>query len=179
MSISVADALKTFRKPALIAISVIAGLIVGAWADSAFFPTTSPDQPIKFSHKIHAGDNHIPCQHCHVYAARSPSAGVPSVNKCMNCHKAVATDKPEIQKVRAYWEKNEPIPWLKVHDLADFVYFPHKRHVQAGVACQYCHGPVETMEKITREAPLSMKWCIQCHREHEVQNGTDCWTCHK
>ena len=78
MSISVADALRTFRKPALIALMLIAGLVVGAWANASFFPTTSPDQPIKFSHKIHAGDNQIPCQHCHVYAARSP-LGVPSV----------------------------------------------------------------------------------------------------
>jgi hypothetical protein len=97
----------------------------------------------------------------------------------MNCHKAVATDRPEIVKVRGYWERSEPIPWLKVHDVADFVYFPHKRHVQAGVVCQHCHGPVETMEKIKREAPLSMKWCIECHQANEVQNGTDCWTCHK
>jgi hypothetical protein len=179
MSISVADALKTFRKPALIAFTAIAGLVIGAWANATFFPTTSPDQPIQFSHKIHAGDNQIPCQHCHVYAARSPSAGVPSVNKCMNCHKAVAIDRPEIVKVRGYWERNEPIPWLKVHDLADFVYFPHKRHVQAGVACQHCHGPVETMEKVKREAPLTMPWCVDCHRANEVQNGTDCWTCHK
>lgn len=179
MSISVGAALRTFRRSAIIGIAGIAGLIFGVWANATFLPGTSPEQPINFSHRIHAGDSKIPCQHCHVYAARSINAGVPSVNKCMNCHKAVATDKPEIQKVAAYWERGEPIPWLKVHDVADFVYFPHKRHVQADVACKECHGPVETMDRVTRVATLKMKWCVQCHRDKDVENGTDCWTCHK
>ena len=179
MSISVADALKTFRSQALIVGVGLLGVILGAFANQTFFPDHTPEQPIAFSHALHAGDNQIPCQHCHVHAAHSPSAGVPSVNKCMNCHKAVATDRPEIQKVAQYWENAEPIPWVKVHDLPDFVYFPHKRHVQAGLACQECHGEVQAMTEVTRVSSLKMKWCVECHRERAVENGTDCWTCHK
>lgn len=179
MSISVGKALRTFRTPGLIAAFGLVGFAVGAWANAAFFTITAPDQPINFSHRVHAGDNEIPCQYCHVYAARSINAGVPSVNKCMNCHRFVAKDRPEILKVASFWEDKEPIPWVKVHDLADFVYFPHKRHVQAGVACQHCHGPVETMDKIERVSSLQMPWCVECHRENEVAHGTDCWTCHK
>lgn len=179
MGISILPTLKALRTVGLMIVVGLVGLLVGYRVNLAFFPGTSPDQPIKFSHKIHAGDNEIPCLHCHIYARRSTSAGVPSVNKCVGCHESVATDRPQIRKVMNYWDTREPIPWIKVHDLPDFVHFPHKRHVQAGVECQTCHGPVETMEKITRVAPLKMGWCLECHREKEVEYGTDCWTCHK
>jgi hypothetical protein len=79
----------------------------------------------------------------------------------------------------SYWETKEPIPWIKVHDLPDFVHFTHKRHVQADIECQTCHGPVETMDVVSREAPVKMGLCLACHRENEVEHGTDCWTCHK
>ena len=179
MSVSIVPALRAL-KPAVLTIAVgLAGLLIGFWADAAFFPTTSPRQPIDFSHKIHAGDNGIPCMYCHVQARRAIVAGVPSVNKCVNCHRIVAKDRPQIRKLMEYWADQQPIPWIKVHDLPDFVYFPHKRHVQAGVACQTCHGPVETMQRVERVAPLKMGWCLNCHKDHEVQNGLDCWTCHK
>lgn len=84
----------------------------------------APEQPIHFSHKIHAGENEIHCQYCHLYARRSIVAGVPSVQTCMNCHKLIRKEKPEIQKLLEYWEKKEPIPWVKVYDLPDFVHFP-------------------------------------------------------
>jgi hypothetical protein len=179
MGVSIVPALRAL-KPAVLTIGVgLAGVLVGFWADAAFFPTTIPRQPIEFSHKIHAGDNGIPCMYCHVAARRSVAAGVPSVNKCISCHRIVAKDRPQIRKLMEYWADQQPIPWIKVHDLPDFVYFPHKRHVQAGVACQTCHGPVETMHRVERVAPLKMGWCLDCHKEHEVQNGLDCWTCHK
>ena len=117
--------------------------------------------------------------YCHVQARRSASAGVPSVSKCVGCHQEVATDRAQIKKVMAYWENKEPIPWIKVHDLPDFVYFPHKRHVAAALECQTCHGPVETMDRVKRIATLKMGWCLNCHKEYEVENGLDCWTCHK
>jgi Cytochrome c7 and related cytochrome c len=179
MGVSIVPTLKVLRPAALIAAVGLAGLVFGYWANAAFFPGTSPEQPIAFSHRIHAGDNEIPCMYCHVQARRSISAGVPSVNKCVGCHESVATDRPQIRKVMAYWENKEPIPWIKVHDLPDFVYFPHKRHVQADVACQTCHGPVETMDVVSREAPVLMGECLACHKENQVEHGLDCWTCHK
>jgi hypothetical protein len=117
--------------------------------------------------------------YCHVQARRSIAAGVPSVNKCMGCHAEVATNRPQIRLLADYWESKEPVPWIKVHDLSDFVHFTHKRHIAAGIACQTCHGPVETMDVVSREAPVKMGLCLNCHKENQVQNGTDCWTCHK
>ncbi len=179
MSVSVREALGAF-KPAAIAVGIALAAYIAGWvAYEVFFPGTAPVQPIEFSHVIHAGDYQIDCQYCHIYAARSTTAGVPAVEKCMGCHKVIATDKPEIQKLTDYWNSRQAIPWIKVHDLADFVYFSHKRHVQAEVACQTCHGEVQTMARIERVAPLSMKWCVGCHEEREVENGRDCWTCHK
>lgn len=179
MSVSVVEALQPFKKPVLLGLVGLIGFLVGNWANGKFNPDTTPVQPIEFSHRIHATENQIPCQYCHVYAARTPSAGVPSVSKCMGCHTSIATDSPEIQKVHEYWEARQPIPWIKVHDVPDFVYFTHKRHVMAGLECQQCHGPVETMDRVTRVASLKMPWCTDCHTEKDVEHGRDCWTCHK
>jgi len=179
MSISVLEALAYFKKPALVLFIGLTGFAVGIWINITYFNNSSPIQPIAFSHKIHAGDNKIPCQYCHVYASRTPSAGVPSVQKCMGCHRSVATDKAEIIKVAQYYADREPIPWIKVHDVPDFVHFTHKRHIKAGLKCQECHGPVETMDRIQRQQLLRMPWCIDCHTRKKVENGRDCWTCHK
>ncbi len=163
----------------MIALVVLVGIVAGYYINVTFFPGTSPEQPINFSHRIHAGDNEIPCQYCHVQARRSISAGVPSVNKCMGCHNEVVPERPQIELLANYFATKEPIPWIKVHDLPDFVHLTHKRHVAAGIACQTCHGPVETMDVVSREAPLKMGLCLNCHKDNEVENGTDCWTCHK
>lgn len=179
MDISIVPTLKVLRPAGMIAAVGLIGLVLGYYANAAFYPGTTPEQPINFSHKIHAGEFEIPCMYCHTQARRSISAGVPSVNKCVGCHNNVATDRPQIRKVINYFENKEPIPWIKVHDLPDFVYFPHKRHVQADVECQTCHGPVESMEKVTRMAPVKMGECLACHKENEVEHGLDCWTCHK
>jgi hypothetical protein len=179
MGVSIVPTLKTL-KPAGLRIAVaLFGLLLGYWANATFYPGTSPEQPIRFSHKIHAGDFEIPCLYCHVQARRSISAGVPSVSKCVGCHSQVATERPQVRKLMTFWENQEPIPWIKVHDLPDFVHFPHKRHVAAEVECQTCHGPVEKMDVISREAPLKMGWCLECHKQREVEHGLDCWTCHK
>lgn len=179
MSISVRDALSTFKKPALLGVIGFAGFIVGYLIDITIFSDASPEQPINFSHRIHVSDNNIPCLHCHSYADKTPAAGVPSVSKCMGCHKAIATDRPEILKLAGYLERQEPIPWIKVHDVPDFVHFTHKRHILAGLACQECHGPIERMDRVTRVASLKMPWCVECHTKREVEHGRDCWTCHK
>jgi hypothetical protein len=152
---------------------------VGFGVSDYVFSDRTPTQPINFSHKIHARDNEIPCMYCHIYAERSRVAGVPNVKRCMGCHVIIKRDSPEIQKLTTYWENEEPIPWVKVHKLPDHVYFPHKRHIRAEVRCQTCHGEVQWMDVVTREAPLKMGWCLDCHKQREVKNGRDCWTCHK
>jgi len=179
MSVSIIHTLRVLRPAATIVLVTLLGLIAGFYANAAFFPGTQPEQPINFSHRIHAGDNEIPCMYCHIQARRSISAGVPSVNKCMGCHNEIATDRPQIRLLANYWYAKEPIPWVKVHDLPDFVHFTHKRHIAAGIECQTCHGPVEKMDVVSREAPLKMGLCLACHRENQVEHGTDCWTCHK
>lgn len=182
MSVSIVHTLKVLKPAATVALVALIGVIIGYYANAMFYPGTSPDQPINFSHRIHAGDNEIPCLYCHVQARRSISAGVPSVNKCMGCHAQVARDRPQIRLLANYFETGEPIPWIKVHDLPDFVHFTHKRHVQADIECQTCHGDVEKFDtmKLNQEMfPNKMGLCLNCHKDNEVQHGTDCWTCHK
>lgn len=134
-------------------------------------------QPIAFSHKLHAGDYKIACEYCHSYARRSPVAGVPTVQLCIGCHKITALNKPEVQKLRGYWERKEPIPWIGIHDLPDFVIFTHKRHVLKDIECQACHGPVETMDQVRQVSSLEMGWCVSCHKERKAD--IDCLSCHK
>lgn len=145
-----------------------------------------PVQPIKFSHQIHAGVNQIDCQYCHGGAFKSKNASIPSANICMNCHNTItASDhydgeiSPELLKLyravdwnpdtRTYGTNQRPIEWIRIHNLPDFAYFNHSQHVTvAGIECQTCHGPVETMEEVYQYSPLTMKWCIDCHRTTEV-----------
>jgi hypothetical protein len=135
-----------------------------------------PAQPILFSHKVHAGDFRIDCQYCHSDARRSPYAGIPSVKRCMGCHQITAAQKPEVQKLQQYWKDGRPIPWVRLHKLPGYVYFPHKRHVAKEVACQTCHGPVQTMTLVAQHAPLTMGWCVECHAERKAP--LDCVACH-
>ncbi|NRS87266.1 mono/diheme cytochrome c family protein [Flavobacterium sp. 7E] len=161
-----------------------------------------PIQPIHYSHRIHAGDNEINCKYCHSAARVSKNAGIPSLNVCMNCHKNIAevaetTATPEyskafydeqIQKLytavgwdkttQSYTGKTQPVKWVRIHNLPDFVYFNHSQHVTvAGVECQTCHGPVETYEIQKQFAPLTMGWCINCHRKTDVKmEGNDYYT---
>jgi hypothetical protein len=137
----------------------------------------SPVQPLYFSHKQHAGDNGIQCLYCHRYAAKSPVAGIPSVADCRACHQFIAPDSPKIRKLMDYWDKREPIPWVRVNSLPDHVYFPHMMHIRANIDCNACHGKVVTMYWISRTANLKMGWCLGCHRQHKA--SIDCWTCHR
>jgi len=151
-----------------------------------------PDQPIAFSHKVHAGDNQIKCLYCHFGAESSRHAGVPPTSVCMNCHSNIRKDSPEIAKVKKALIDGQPIEWTKVHRLADFAYFNHAQHVKVGkLECQKCHGPVETMTRMRQESPLTMGWCLECHRESDVvvhgttdlekvsdRGGQDCAKCH-
>lgn len=139
------------------------------------------EQPIAFPHDVHAGENQVPCMYCHFSADRSPDAGIPSVQVCAGCHvpagvPMIAADSPGVQKLIGYWERREPIPWVRIYDLPDHVHFPHMMHVDAGVQCQQCHGPVETMRLVEQYASLEMGWCIDCHKQREVR--IDCSVCH-
>lgn len=147
----------------------VLGLLGGAGALAYVFPSESnqgyyPEQPIPFSHKLHAGQYKMECLYCHSSAEKSSHASVPAVSVCMNCHSVVKTDSPHIQKIREAYEKNQPIEWVRIHELPDHAKFPHKRHVAAGLQCQTCHGPIEQMERVYQYAPLNMGWCMQCHR---------------
>jgi len=133
----------------------------------------SPDQPVKFSHKIHAGQNGTECLYCHSSAESSKSAGIPSTGVCMNCHLIVRNGTRsgafEIAKVIEAYEKGESIDWIRIHNLPDHAYFNHSQHVGvAGLDCQECHGPVQEMDRVTQISDLSMGWCINCHRQKEV-----------
>lgn len=152
-----------------------------------------PVQPIHYSHRIHAGDNGIDCKYCHSSARVSKHSGIPSLNVCMNCHKSIYEVSPEtateeyskafydaeIQKLykavgwsdadQKYTGETQPVKWIRIHNLPDFVYFNHSQHVSvAGVECQTCHGPVEEMEIMYQYSPLTMGWCIDCHRKTNV-----------
>ncbi|AEV32909.1 cytochrome c2 [Owenweeksia hongkongensis DSM 17368] len=145
-----------------------------------------PEQPIAFSHKLHAGDNQIDCNYCHYGARKSMESNIPSANVCMNCHMNIqegpTTGTEEISKIYAavgfdpeagsYIEgyEQKPIKWVRIHDLPDLSYFNHSQHVTAGgLDCQTCHGPVEEMEEVYQYSPLTMGWCVNCHRETKVK----------
>ena len=160
---------------------------MGMW-ETGVHTGYQPVQPIKFSHQLHAGLNKIDCQYCHSGAFTSKNATIPSLNVCMNCHNYItASEKydgktsPEIQKIyqaidynettKKYGNNTKPVEWIRIHNLPDLAYFNHSQHVSvAGIECQKCHGPIQTMEEVYQYSPLTMKWCINCHRETEVNH---------
>jgi Cytochrome c7 and related cytochrome c/Class III cytochrome C family len=185
---------------AVVLLAVLMFFAVSSWSRQPAAAKASV-QPIEFPHNVHVQTYKIDCQYCHSDARRSEYAGLPSVERCMGCHKVTAADKPEIKKLAEFAAKREPIPWARVFKVPEFTYFPHKAHVRAEVQCQTCHGPVETMTTVgattgpslvndmlnlvgLRPAPppLTMGWCIDCHRQQNATKGThaplDCVTCH-
>ena len=149
----------------------------------------APDQPIAYSHAVHAGAYAIPCGYCHYGAERGRYAGIPPAKVCLNCHEKVAVDHPEVMKIHDAVASGEPIRWKRVHFLPDHAYFSHAPHVGADIPCQDCHGPIESMGRVMQWAPLTMGWCLDCHRAngeeggavagtHEADVLTDCATCH-
>lgn len=202
---------------------LLAGVLFAAEAMRQRWPDNqlgySPPQPIAFSHRLHADELQIDCQHCHTAASESRHAGVPSGEACLRCHKFVTASfdamqseirhadadkrKPgrvvsaELQKLYdalaldaemkpIAGKSPQPIRWVRIHNLPDYVYFDHRAHVAAGVACQHCHGPIESMQQVEQFSNLSMGWCVNCHRDaaaHGVhgqpaQPSTDCAACH-
>ena len=186
----------------------------------------SPEQPLEYSHRLHAGELGIDCLYCHYGAERGRHAGIPSSSVCMNCHAIISSGfdatrveaarakqageepvlavSPELRKLFEYagWDPEAPmggpgealatpIPWQRIHQVPDFVYFDHSVHVAAGQACETCHGPVQSMERMRQYEHLSMGWCVNCHRDNEATPtsrrpddeqhrhvSTDCITCH-
>ena len=167
----------------------------------------APEQPIAFSHRLHSGELDMDCLYCHSGVGRSRSAGIPTADTCMNCHRFVtkgwddSTDTPSLELAKLYagvgydpqmfaYQEDSPqaaVEWVRVHRLPDFVSFDHRPHFNAGVSCQTCHGPVQTMERVAQQADLSMGWCVNCHRDVEEGDypelagrtpSTDCGVCH-
>ncbi len=151
-----------------------------------------PDQPLPFSHKVHAGQYKIDCLYCHTGVESTRHSTIPSLNVCMNCHRTVKTESPWIKKLSEAFNEGKPVAWKKVHLLPDFVKFSHFHHIKAGKDCKTCHGSVENMEKVSQYKSLSMGWCVNCHRQapndgkvlkdlkskNHQQAPINCSTCH-
>jgi len=151
---------------ALITAAAIVTLALMAWVRTPqgtgqFDPV---QQPVMFDHRHHVTDDGIDCRYCHSTVERAPSAGIPSTARCMGCHGQIWNESPVLAMVRSSYATGRPIPWIRVHRLPDFVYFDHSIHVNKGVGCESCHGRVDQMASIDQQAPLTMGWCLSCHR---------------
>jgi len=159
---------------------VLAGVILGAapiyltflvWYGAS--PRTTdvgymPKQPVPYSHALHAGKLGIDCRYCHNTVEQASHAAIPPTATCMNCHERVWTNSEKLSPIRASLASGKPVEWLKVHDLPDYVYFNHSAHVTRGVGCVSCHGRIDEMEEVYQKEPLSMGWCLDCHRQPEA-----------
>jgi hypothetical protein len=149
----------------------------------------APVQPIKYSHKVHAGDMGIDCQYCHTSVTKTRHASIPAVDICMNCHKIARADKPEIIKLSEYYNNNKPIPWKRVHRVPEYAYFNHSSHVNKNIDCANCHGDIRQMEVVTQVRSFTMAACLDCHKNPnsrmpqvagEIKKGpTHCSACHR
>ncbi|WP_200975952.1 c-type cytochrome [Echinicola sp. 20G] len=178
------DLKKVFRSDAFIIIitAIVISLVAKTAIDGLFSVGVQqgyqPTQPIAFSHKLHAGDKEIPCQYCHTGVEIGRSANIPSPNICMNCHMHIQNVEgkegvsTEIQKIYDAIDNDQPIEWVRVHNLPDLAYFNHSQHVKVGqIECQTCHGPIEEMEVVGQHSALTMGWCIDCHRKTDIQTA--------
>ncbi len=127
----------------------------------------APEQPVPYSHQLHAGELGLDCQYCHSTVTESKQANVPPTQTCMNCHEQILPDSENLAEIRESWETGEPVEWVRVHNLPDYAYFNHAAHVNVGVGCESCHGRVDRMEVVFQKEPLSMSWCLDCHRNPE------------
>jgi len=202
---------KTVRT--LVLLVAVAATATLAYAFSNARKGYAPRQPILFRHtrmagapvwqtnekgeKVNAGGFGIPCVYCHTMPYKGRHSTVPSTAVCMNCHSTVGLNKEWVLKMKEYWDRGEPISWVKVHDLPDFVYYDHAAHLNAKdaqgrpllpladaqgkpmVVCENCHGKVEAMEIVSVQNAFNMQWCLDCHRKPEMKASTDCVTCHR
>jgi hypothetical protein len=152
------------------AVAAIGGLVYAVvLVTGVFSPENSaigyaPVQPVPYSHALHAGEMGIDCRYCHTTVETTAKASIPPTATCMNCHAHVRTESEKLAPVRHSFESGEPIRWVRIHDLPDFAYFNHAGHIQSGVACVSCHGRIDRMEVVEQVKPLTMGWCLECHR---------------
>jgi len=148
----------------------------------------TPEQPINFSHKLHAGDMSIDCQYCHTAVEKSRHATIPAIATCMNCHTVARKDKPEIVKLTQYYNEGKALEWNRIHKVPDFAYFNHSVHVNRGIDCAHCHGDVKKMEVVGQMNSFTMAACLDCHRNaherlpelKEINKGPEnCFACHR
>jgi Cytochrome c7 and related cytochrome c len=197
----------------LVLLAAVAATATLAYAFSNARKGYEPRQPILFRHtrmagapvwqtnekgeKVNAGGFGIPCVYCHTMPYKGRHSTVPSTAVCMNCHSTVGLNKEWVLKMKEYWDRGEPISWVKVHDLPDFVYYDHAAHLNAKdaqgrpllpladaqgkpmVVCENCHGKVEAMEIVSVQNAFNMQWCLDCHRKPEMNASSDCVTCHR
>jgi len=158
--------------PGLVAVAITGPLYVVAVVGYGGSPQTTdvgyqPQQPVAFSHAMHAGELGMDCRYCHTTVEHAAMAALPPTQTCMNCHSAILPDSEKMRPVLESYRTGMPILWVKVHDLPDYAYFNHAAHVRVGVSCVSCHGRVDRMEQVRQVQPLSMLWCLACHREPE------------
>jgi hypothetical protein len=156
-----------FVKLTLLALLILASAGVLAWRGLTNEPhriNEAVEQPVPFSHKHHVGDDGIDCRYCHSTVETSAFAGIPPISTCMTCHSQLYTDQPVLKPVVDSWRSGAALHWQRVHQLPDFVFFNHSIHVAKGVGCETCHGRVDKMALTARARPLSMQWCLDCHR---------------
>ncbi len=199
-SVSRVTALALLATPAL----AIGGLML--WVRSPF--VTGQDipieQPVQFDHRHHVADEGIDCRYCHTTVETAASAGLPPLSTCMGCHAQIWNQSPKLDPVRSAYFSGEPLKWSRVHNLPDYVYFNHSIHVGKGVGCESCHGRVDQMAAVRQAQPLTMQWCLSCHRDptpqlrpldaitrmgwsappgaaspNPVESRTNCTTCHR
>jgi hypothetical protein len=154
-----------------------AGTVAGAGAPTIANPAPGPGQPVAFSHKKHVSEAKLGCNDCHEPSRNGATLAMPQPTKCMLCHAAIATDKPDIQRIADAAKNSQPMAWVRVYRVPSFVTFSHKTHTATGAQCQDCHGPVAEREVITLEKDLTMGGCISCHTQKSAPTGCD--TCHQ
>jgi hypothetical protein len=163
------------KRRALLAVAV-AVIVASAVGLSIASSPYAPEQPIDFHHRDHVQTDGLDCELCHSGVRRSAFAGMPPVARCMGCHQVVLPQNPGVAKLRRYHEAGKSIPWVKVYSVPRFVRFTHEGHALAHVPCETCHGNVAAMDRVARVTPLTMGWCVQCHRQSHAPD--DCLTCH-
>jgi len=160
----------------LLPAALVAGLVVPLYVvfvvAYGFSPKTTdvgyePHQPVDYSHELHAGQMGIDCRYCHNTVEYANRAAVPPTQTCMNCHVQIHKDSPKIKPLLESYQSGKPVEWIRVHDLPDFAYFSHSAHVSRGVSCVECHGRIDRMPIVHQDQPLSMGWCLECHRDPE------------
>jgi hypothetical protein len=158
--------------PVALIVGLTAPLYVVMMVAYGFSPKTTdvgyqPEQPVPFSHLIHSGQLGIDCRYCHTSVEDASHSVIPPTQTCMNCHSQVHLESKKLEPVRESWATGEPVKWVRIHDLPDYAYFNHAAHVNRGVSCVSCHGRVDRMEEVYQHQPLSMGWCLECHRNPE------------